>query len=1036
MHDPQNIRWGQQAMARGYINQEQARVCLEEATQQQDSILNVALNKNWINSQQIQEILNLSRIGALQTQMATPSIAPSSQASEATQKTFEAPKIGQRLGAYTLNRILGQGAMGIVYGAEQDGTEYALKLVLQDSDPEALVRFEIEAQALASVDTHPNIVRIHKFERADNHAFFILDLIDGESLDRRLLSGAISDFEYCLSITEKLASALAHIHKNDIIHRDLKSANVLVRAEDGEPFLADFGLVKRMDFATMTKEGESLGTPHTMSPEQIQGLSLDPRSDLWSLGVVLYEMVTGRLPFHSEKLVDLGQQIVEETPENPQSINPDIPDDIESIILACLQKDPDKRYPSAESLRKDCRAYLAGKPLIFAQSKSSLSMVGRLLKSLLLVCVLLLPFGIYFYLELKNESQWTRTAQLNLVEIDKITAEVEPQQTELFGVYLFQVTNLDLPSSINTAANKQRSVELIQLLTTFDSQMNAANNLGLESSKTKLLNSESHRKSIKLAVCWRALEETRESKGAKFSEEKKQAIPKSFRPIVLGYQSLILNELDQARTYFDKAKSKDSKIAQLGTLGTAIIDFQLKNWNAARYNCKNLIEKNSKLSVFALELREIATKREFLLVLEAKKSRPNLVLKSARTWREQSKIQDEGQFWLNFKSELQARFNGENKTELDRLQLLVVHKNMKALKKQWPVVPIPNLDKKTHLSAAAQALRLKDRAQAYYHYLQARTLDPSFELPQGFRVEDIPKVMTQAFAERDAKKSLILWFNMVLAASRSGLFVPVISDEWIIQLFREGVLDRELGENPDDPAARYWRGLAWTCAKADFDPKKAQAFLKQCVDDLTYAIDSGKMSATFVARALTERVNCRNRMDNFAETISKSLSDLKRAAKLPHPCPDQVFSLLFDLQMSQLGFDESLALLRKADLAVLDRLKRTQDNELNRGRPKDSPMLLLNEVDRANTMAANHRRRGELYIFHRNYKEAEREVLTSLKLKRTDYALSTLGRVYLFQNRIAAAEAILTKHPPTPGRPHLLQLAQNIAEVKKARKRQ
>ncbi|MDF1667383.1 MAG: hypothetical protein P1V97_36895, partial [Planctomycetota bacterium] len=208
-----------------------------------------------------------------------------------------------------------------------------------------------------------------------------------------------------------------------------------------------------------------------------------------------------------------------------------------------------------------------------------------------------------------------------------------------------------------------------------------------------------------------------------------------------------------------------------------------------------------------------------------------------------------------------------------------------------------------------------------------------------------------------------------------------------------------------------------------------------CLRDLSFAIDSKKMSSAFVARSLTERVNCRNQMDNYNETIGDSLADLKRAEQLPHPCPGHVYSLMFDLQMSQLRFEDSLALLKKADLAVLDRLKRTQDNELTRGRPKDSPMMFLNEVDLADTVAANHRRRADLYIFHRRFAEAEKEVLKGLKLKTTDVALNTLGRVYLSQGRIADAEAILKKFPSIENRPALSRLAQDIAAVKKSMKR-
>lgn len=1022
-------------MARGYINQEQARVCLEEATQSRDSLLNVALRKNWISGAQIQEILNLSRTGALQTQMATPSTAPSHETT-APQQSSEAPQVGQTLGAYRLTRVLGRGAMGIVYGAELKGIEYALKLVLQESDPEAIQRFEIEAQALAAVDRHPNIVRIHKYERTGLHRYFILDLIDGESLDRRLLSGAFTKLHDCVTIARKMASALAHIHKHNIVHRDLKSANILLRHEDGEAFLSDFGLVKRLDFATMTKEGESLGTPQTMSPEQIQGEPLDARSDIWSLGVVLYEMSTGRLPFQSEKLVELGQKIVEQEPDLPQSINPNIPDDLQSIILKCLAKDPEQRYPDAKRLERDCQAFLNGQPLSIAGAKKTSSKTKSLLKILVLLVFILLPLGIYLALDFQKEENWKGATSLSLLELKKFTDEIETRELEVYGAYLFNQSKLQFPQSIDWKKIVEDNEALLEPLQNFDKNMAMAAELGLEKSKKAVLKKESYRRSIRVAVCSRALENLRASNGQKLSSAQQKAIPKPFRVVSSAYQAMLLKKWDEARTHFEKATMKDQDIAQLGRLGLALIEFQQEKWTALRFACDPLLEKNSKLSPFAAILRERATKEEFLALLTKKNSRPSQLFKSAALWRGQSSIKEDEVFWSGFQSELQSRFKSQAKTERARLQLLVIYKNLKALRKLNSQLRLPKLDRATHLSAASQALRAEDRAQAYYHYLQVRSLDPSFQLPVGFRIEDIPKVMTLAFAERNSKKSLKLWFKMVLAASRAGLFVPVVSDEWIIRLYKDGVLDREVSENSDDPAARYWRGLAWTCANSLPDREKAQALLKKCFNDFSFAIDSKKMSDTFTAMALTERVNCRNQMSNYSETIGDSLADLRRATKMPHPCPDQIYALLFDIQMTQLGLEDSLKLLEQSDRAIQDRLKRTQDHALTRDRPKDSPMMLLNDVDRASTCAANHRRRAELYLLHRKYKEGEQEALLGLKLKTTDALLCTLGRAYLYQSRIADAEAILRKHPASPARPLLLQLQQNVNAIRKAMKGQ
>ncbi len=274
-------------------------------------------------------------------------------------------RLPERLGPYVLGRELARGGMGAVFVARHAelGRDVALKVVLGRADPVRLRRFEIEAQATARL-RHPNIVPVHELGAADGIAYLVMELVAGESLAARLAREGPFEPRVAAELVAKIADALAVTHAAAILHRDLKPANVLLDATSGEPRLTDFGVAKLVDddAESLTKTGARIGTPAYMSPEQATGEldRLGPHTDVWALGVILYELLTGQLPFRGEGLIALLVQITREPPPSPSRLASGIPPELEAVCLRCLEKKPEARYPDAAALAADLRAFLAG----------------------------------------------------------------------------------------------------------------------------------------------------------------------------------------------------------------------------------------------------------------------------------------------------------------------------------------------------------------------------------------------------------------------------------------------------------------------------------------------------------------------------------------------------------------------------------------------------------------------------------------------------------------------------------------------------
>jgi non-specific serine/threonine protein kinase len=275
-------------------------------------------------------------------------------------------EIPERLAHYRIMKPLGTGGMGEVYLAEDTKLKrrVAVKILPPQlaADPERLQRFEQEARALAALN-HPNIVTIYSVEEADGIHFLAIELVDGVTLAEKIPDEGMPlgpFFDLSVSLVDSLAAA----HESGIIHRDLKPGNVMVSQDDRVKVL-DFGLAKlrrnhvfadeesELSTDLLTGEGRVVGTVAYMSPEQLRGERLDPRTDIFSLGVLFYEMTTGIRPFQGDTSAELMSSILRDVPPPLSEIRRELPDHLGRILRRCLEKDTDRRYQTALDLRNE-----------------------------------------------------------------------------------------------------------------------------------------------------------------------------------------------------------------------------------------------------------------------------------------------------------------------------------------------------------------------------------------------------------------------------------------------------------------------------------------------------------------------------------------------------------------------------------------------------------------------------------------------------------------------------------------------------------
>ena len=266
--------------------------------------------------------------------------------------------IGNFIGSrYEVLEKVGNGGMATVYKARDKVlNRFVAVKVLRDeytTDSDFIKRFNTEAQSAASLQ-HPNIVSIYDVghEEENNLYYIVMELIKGKTLKEIINKDGVLSWKWAVNIAIQIASALDVAHKNGIIHRDIKPHNIII-TEDGVAKVTDFGIAKAVSNSTITAFGTTIGSVHYFSPEQAKGSITDAKSDLYSLGVVMYEMLTGKVPFDADTPVSVALKHMQEKPVQPIELNSEIPTAVNDIVNKAMQKDPLDRYQTAKEMFAD-----------------------------------------------------------------------------------------------------------------------------------------------------------------------------------------------------------------------------------------------------------------------------------------------------------------------------------------------------------------------------------------------------------------------------------------------------------------------------------------------------------------------------------------------------------------------------------------------------------------------------------------------------------------------------------------------------------
>ena len=330
--------------------------------------------------------------------------------------------IGQTVSHYRILEKLGEGGMGVVYKAQDLKLDrpVALKFLPSDllRDPESKQRFVHEAKAASALD-HPNICNVHDIgETDDGQSFIVMACYEGETLKKKIERGPLN-IEETVDIAIQVAQGLAKAHEHGIVHRDIKPANIMITSE-GVAKIVDFGLAKVGGRSMLTRAGSTLGTAAYMSPEQARGEEVGQGTDIWSLGVILYEMLSGQLPFRSEHDAALIYSILNEDPKHVDQIRPDVPQELSKIVRKTLKKDPSERYTRAADFLADLAGF---KSTLLQPATAQENLVGlarRLMHPKILIplvgVVIVIAGALAWYVDRAGKIRWAKSEAIAAIE--------------------------------------------------------------------------------------------------------------------------------------------------------------------------------------------------------------------------------------------------------------------------------------------------------------------------------------------------------------------------------------------------------------------------------------------------------------------------------------------------------------------------------------------------------------------------------------------------------------------------------------------
>lgn len=899
------------------------------------------------------------------------------------------PRAGEELGGYRVLRLLGKGCMGAVYLARKGGIDHALKVIRPTADPGFLDRFEREAQAIAAVDRHPNIVRIHSFGRERGLPFFVLDYIEGETLEDRLRERGTLPLEPFLELLEKVADALDFIHARGIVHRDLKPSNILLREEDDEPFLADFGLAFKADAKRLTQSGTMVGTPYYMPPEQVRGRhgELGPHSDVWSLGVILYEGASGQKPFVHPLVAELAQMIKRDDPAPLSSVMEACPKALELIVARALRRDPRDRYPTAASFAADCRALRGGR--LDRLSAPSSRKLRRWAFGGLLALVVLIAAGLR--LESIRGHRLRRDAALERWRDGLRQARGALTSSALSSWILGDEALAKAAGALEQLEGAARAVEddapsgpLASLLT---GGVDAGDRRRLERAGSFFAALGGARTAarpplndlIEASSCLR--------------ERRFSAALASFRRLEEGRRDRVL-------------ELPGRSLSVLAAAGRALAFEGLERWDEALAEARSARSSEADPRLMTILEGRLLEGAAFASCFDEEAS----IDRQVERWqalRDYASTAPELGGWERWNARLAERFQALEGPASQRQAALEglaqAWRRLERVAEGLPELRLPEPGAELH--AALGFASRRDRPRAFYHFLRAAALDEDFALPPGFRRHEVGgRVLGLQLSRRFTRADLREGLDYVLAAHRAGVYFPVMSERLADRLEQLGLFDEAIKAAPRDPYPLYWK--SWQRPPSEARERRRAAAEWRRLLEAVLAFED--LIPSVRARALERLVGLQIELGRVDS--SKTDGDrarwrrmIEESIALGHPAADRAYLILQQLSDDP---ERRLAYLDKAEVALEERSRRA-----SRGAFLNDPVvepLSSDDYDQKSVELRSYR--AEVFEGQRRLEAAEQAWRSVLAVRRSARNLRKLGEFYLRQGRLNDARALLTAH--------------------------